>query len=196
MKPDVFYEQMLERSTESPEIRYEQLTILHRQILVAYLTALQAINASSAACTTSDGRTVSQVVAHIAEWERFTLQAIGEMIAGVKWPQIMTLSGYLEPEGQICDFSSVDEFNAYQAAKYLHQPWEQVRAHAERTAKTLSEAFTSGNLLPPDLLEDTREFAWRLAIGKTITLGCGWYLWMVSLAHESVDHADDLGIKT
>lgn len=69
----------------------------------------------------SDGRTLAQVVGHIAEWERFTILAVGEIIAGVHWPRIMNLSGYVEPDGQVREFTSVDAFNDYQAIK--HAKW-------------------------------------------------------------------------
>jgi hypothetical protein len=54
----------------------------------------------------SGGLTIAQVVGHIAEWERFTILAAGEIMAGVQWPRIMTLSGYVEPDGRGQDFSA------------------------------------------------------------------------------------------
>jgi hypothetical protein len=32
-----------------------------------------------------------------------------------------------------------------------------------------------------------------LPSGITLTVPVGWYLWLVSIEHEAVDHAEDLG---
>jgi hypothetical protein len=52
------------------------------------------------------------VVGHIAEWERLALIAFGEIIAGMQWPRMMSLSGYVESDGQGRAFTSVDAFDA------------------------------------------------------------------------------------
>jgi hypothetical protein len=41
-------------------------------------------------------------------------------------------------------------------------------------------------------LEGTRRYDYRLPTGVTLTIPCGWYLWMVTLEHEMVEHAADL----
>jgi len=121
MKADAFYQRIVAIAAQSPAERRLSLIHLHTDVVIPYLDAVRAMTAQDATCVSSDGRTLAQVVGHIAEWERFTILAVGEIIAGVRWPQIMNLSGYVEPEGQVRGFASIDAFNAYQAAK--HAAW-------------------------------------------------------------------------
>jgi hypothetical protein len=137
---------------------------------------------------------VGQVVGHIAEWERFTILAVGEMIAGVRWPQIMNLSGYIETDGRVREFISVDAFNNYQATKHAAWSWEQIQDLAIYTATTLQVLLAHPTLVSWERLEQTRAYRWRLPNGESVTVPCGWYLWMVTLEHEAVEHAVDLGI--
>jgi hypothetical protein len=151
------------------------------------------MTAKDAARVSSDGRTLGQVVGHIAEWDRFTILAVGEIISGVRWPQIMTLSGYVEPDGQVREFTSVDTFNDYQATKHAMRYWEQIRDLAIQTAATLQALFAHPSLISWECLEQTKPYCWRLPNEKSVTVSCGWYLWMVTLEHEAVEHAVDLG---
>jgi hypothetical protein len=60
----------------------------------------------------ADSRTFAQVIGHIAEWERLALTAFGEIIAGMQWPRMMSLSGYVESDRQVRAFTSVDTLDA------------------------------------------------------------------------------------
>ena len=59
---------------------------------------------------------------HIAEWDRAVILAVGEILAGVTWPRLMSEMVTIEPDGQVRSFASVAEFNAYYALKYAGQP--------------------------------------------------------------------------
>jgi hypothetical protein len=100
--------------------------------------------------------TVGQVVGHVAEWERFNMLAVGEIIAGVRWPQIMHLSGNVEPDGQVRALSDVAAFNAYQAAKHAAWSWEQIQDLAIYTATTFQRRFAHPSLLSWERLEQTK----------------------------------------
>jgi hypothetical protein len=194
MKAEVFYPKMIAMAAQAPAERYVSLTHLHTAVITPYLQTVRAMTAQDAARVSGDGRTVGQVVGHIAEWERFNMLAVGEIIAGVRWPQIMNLSGYVEPDGQVRAFTDVDAFNAYQATKHATWSWEQIQDLAIRTATRLQGLFAHPSLISWELLEQTNAYRWRLPNAMSVTVSCGWYVWMITLAHEAVEHAADLGI--
>lgn len=194
MNPEDFYQKITAIAAQPPAERPLALVRLHTEVVMPYLAAVRALTAHAAAQVGVDGRTVGQVVGHIAEWERYTLLAMGEVIAGVRWPQIMRMSGYLEPEGTVQEFSSVAAFNAYQAAKHAACAWEPIQDLALRAATALQALFAHPVLVPWQCLEDTQSFCWQLPNGTGLNLACGWYLWMVTLEHEAVEHAADLGL--
>jgi hypothetical protein len=191
MDANVFYPRLIGLAAQPPKERHRLLTALHGAVLAEYLPAIEA-TPQAAMHISSDGRAFGQVVGHIAEWERFGLIALGEILARVQWPRIMSLSGYVEPSGEVRNFTSVDEFNAYQANKHATWPWERIQRLALATATTLHTLCTTPGLLAPAHLEETRVYRWSLPEDQVLELPVGWYLWMVSLAHAAVEHADDL----
>jgi hypothetical protein len=194
MKAEVFYHKIVDITAQSPAERRLSLIALHTDIVTPYLNAVRTLTAQDAACVSTDSRTLGQVVGHIAEWERFTILAVAEIITDVRWPQIMNLSGYVEPDGQVREFASVDAFNDYQATKHMGWSWEQIQDLAIQTATTLQVLFAHSSLVSWERLEQTKAYRWRLPNEMSVMLPCGWYLWMVMLEHEAVEHAGDLGI--
>jgi hypothetical protein len=194
MKAEVFYHKIVAIAAQSPAERSLSLVGLHTEVVIPYLNAVRAMTAQDAARISSDGRTLGQVVGHIAEWERFTILAVGEILTGVRWPQIMNLSGYVEPDGQVREFTSVDGFNDYQATKHATWSWEHIRDLAIQTAAALQIFFAHSSLASWERLEQTKVFRWQLPNEMSVSVSCGWYLWMVTLEHEAVEHAVDLGI--
>ena len=194
MKAEVLYQKIVAITAQSPAERRLFLVGLHTDVITPYLNAVRAMTAQDAARLSSDSRTLGQVVGHIAEWERFTILAVGEIITGVRWPQIMNLSGYVEPDGQVREFTSVDAFNDYQATKHAAWSWEQIRGLAIQTAATLQILFAHPSLASWECLEQTKVYRWQLPNEMSVSVSCGWYLWMVTLEHEAVEHAVDLGI--
>ena len=194
MKTEVFYKKIVAIAAQSPSERCLSLVGLHTNIVTSYLDVIRAMTAQDAARVSSDGRRLGQVVGHIAEWERFTILAVGEIITGVCWPQIMNLSGYVEPDGQVRGFDTVDAFNNYQATKHAAWSWEQIQDLAIQTAAMLQILFAHPSLVSWERLEQTKVYRWQLPNEISVTVSCGWYLWMVTLEHEAVEHAVDLGI--
>lgn len=193
MREADFYQRIIKIATQPPYERYGLLAKFHTEVAICYLNVIHSITKKQSMQISSDGRTVLQVVGHIAEWERFMILAAAEMVAGIQWPNIMNLSAYLESDGELLDFASEDDFNAYQAAKHATWLWESIQDLALHTATALHTLFTQPTLLSPDCLERTRGYEWRLPNGIKLTLPVGWYLWMVTLEHEVVDHAADIG---
>jgi hypothetical protein len=194
MKAKVFYQKIVTIAAQSPAERRLSLVGLHMDVIMPYLNAVRAMTAQDTARVISDGRTLGQVVGHIAEWERFTILAVGEIIIGVRWPQIMNMTGYVEPDGQVREFTSVDAFNDYQATKQAAWSWEQIQDLAVQTASTLQILFAHPSIVSWERLEQTKAYRWQLPNKMFVTVSCGWYLWMVTLEHEAVEHALDLGI--
>jgi hypothetical protein len=194
MKAEVFYQKIVAIAAQSPAKRRLSLVGLHTDVIAPYLNVVRAMTAQDAAHVCSDGRTLGQVVGHIAEWERFTILAVGEIIAGVSWPQIMNLSGYVEPDGQVREFTRVDAFNDYQATKHAAWSWEQIQDLAIQTAAMLQILLAHPSLVSWERLEQTKAYRWQLPNEMNVMVPCGWYLWMVTLEHEAVEHAVDLGI--
>ena len=194
MKPDAFYAKVLAISNQPAERRVKGMNHLHLECMELYLDAIRSIDEEKAAVKGADGRTISQIVGHIMEWERYTAQAVGEIIAGVRDPQIMHSRGFIEPDGRVINFKGTDDFNQYQAIKHEHMPWKIVQSSAIRIALALQGIFSQPIILPYELLESTMPYQWKLAGGSLISLPVAWYLWIVTLEHEVVDHAGDLGI--
>jgi len=155
---------------------------------------VQAITAQQAAEPVADGRTVQQVVGHIAEWERFGILAAGDILAGVAHPRmITTVDGFLQADGQPLAVDGIDAFNEYAAAQHTSRPWIETQTLARETALTLAALFTERALLSAGRLEKTLPFRKRLQNGAVIrNVAMGWNLWITMLEHEAVEHAADL----
>lgn len=193
MNADTFYQRLVKIAAQPAYSRYEVLAEFHTEVVMRYLNTIQIVSERRARRTGSDGRSIAQVIGHIAEWERFIILAASEIMVGVKRPRIMDLNGYLDQDGRGMDFSSVDNFNAYQMAKHAKWPWSQIQDMAIYTATALHTLFTQPTILSPDMLEKTHSYDWRMPTGIKLTLPIGWYLWMITLEHEAVNHARDLG---
>jgi len=194
MKPEAFYAKVLAISNQPAERRVKGMNHLHLECMQLYLDAIRSIDEEHAMQVGKDGRTIAQVVGHIMEWERYTAQAVGEIIAGVRDPQIMHSKGYIEPDGRVMNFKGTDDFNYYQAQKHQNVPWKTIQVASIRISMALQGIFSQPVILPYELLESTMTYQWKLAGGSLISLPVAWYLWIVTLEHEVVDHAVDLGI--
>lgn len=171
-----------------------RLAAMHAEVLAAYLAAVQAITAERAAEPVADGRTVQQVVGHIAEWERFGILSAGDILAGLPHPRMVTsVDGFLQPDGQPLAVSGIDAFNDYAAVQHAARPWAETQALALDTALTLSALFSEPHLLSAGRLEKTLPFRKRLQNGVVIRdIAMGWNLWLTLIEHEAVEHAADL----
>ncbi len=188
-----FYGHLAEVADLPPDERYQKMSALHTSVFEGYMEAVEAITAEGAARVVPDGRTVKQVVGHIAEWERYVIISAGEMLAGVTWPGLMSHSRYVEPDGSEFPFRNDDEFNTRQAEKCASKPWAQTRELAIRTASACHRLWVRSGLLGPELLERTRLWQhYRLPTGVTLSVPCGWFLWMITVEHEGVEHVSDL----
>jgi len=192
MQADDFYSRYASRLTLPPDERHAGLCALHAATLAEYTGWLRAITPETARSTSSDGRSIALVVGHIAAWDRFMLQACGEMLSGAAWPGFMDLCGYLDESGERRDFESIDAFNAFHADVQRDRPWEQVRSEALDRAAAARSIFAELGLLTPERLDRTRQTEWGLTGGRRAHAAVGWQIWMIILEHEVVEHAADL----
>lgn len=174
--------------------RYGFLVGLHQATLDFYLPAVQTITPEMAASPSSDGRPCSLVVAHIMGWEEWQTQVFGDPDRDERLRKQMKLEEYYDVDaGKMVDFKGVDDFNDYNAKRYSGKPWSEIRQKAVSTALQLQSFFPPS----PDkdwiyFLENTPEHNWKIISGTTLSIPSGWYLWMVSLEHEAVEHRRDL----
>lgn len=190
-----WYERLLDIASETDtNKRYAHLVQLHRETLDFYLPAIQALTEEDASRQSSDGRSVSCVVAHIMAWEDWQVQVFTDSNKDERLRQQMKLKNYFDSEaGKFVDFKDVDDFNAYQAVKYSRWSWADIQQKAVDTALELQSMFPP-NPSPEwiDFLESTPIHVWKVLPNRTLTVPAGWYLWMVSLEHEAVEHRKDL----
>src|SRR5215213_6051142 len=130
MNVDGFYEQIIAGAAQRPDVRHALYIDVHTDLLDRYLDVVNAITPEQSAQPVnqgSDQRTLAQLIGHIAEWDRFSILAASDILAGLKHPRCVTsIEGYVEPDGTSLSFSSVDEFNHYQAEKQASWSWEQI----------------------------------------------------------------------
>ncbi|TAJ14185.1 hypothetical protein EPO56_02375 [Patescibacteria group bacterium] len=174
--------------------RYDSLVQLHQTTLDFYLPAVKAITPEIAASPSSDGRSRSLVVAHIVGWEEWQSQVFGDSDKDERLRRQMKLQGYYDTETRkLVDFEGVDNFNAYNAKRYDGKPWSEIQQKAINTALQLQSFFSPNpNKQWIDFLENTPDHNWRILPGVTLNIPSGWYLWMVSMEHEAVEHREDL----
>jgi hypothetical protein len=141
-----------------------------------------------------DQRTLAQLIGHIAEWDRFAILSASDILIGLRHPRMITsIEGYVEPDGAVLNFASVDEFNRWQAEKHAAWSWEQIRALACDTAQVLHTLFTDELLLNVQRLEQTLPWRKKLRSGITLeNLTMGWTLWLIQLEHLGAEHAAEL----
>jgi hypothetical protein len=127
-------------------------------------------------------------------WEEWQTQVFNDQKREERLGKQMSLQGYYDSDtGKTIDFKNVDDFNEYNAKRYRGKPWAVIQQ------KTINTALQLQSFFPPnpeqhwiDFLEETPEHNWKILPGVTLTIPSGWYLWMVSLEHEAVEHRKDL----
>jgi hypothetical protein len=192
MHADAFYSRFASLLALPPNDRHAGLRGLHAATLAEYAGWVQSITDEAAHKAGSDGRSIALVVGHISAWDRFMLQACGEMLSGAAWPGFMDLCGYLDENGERRDFESIDAFNAFHADAQRDRLWGQVQSEALDRAAAACSIFAEPGLLTPERLERTRPTEWGLSGGKRARAPVGWLVWMIILEHEAVEHAADL----
>lgn len=188
-----FYQLLGEIAALPPNERHERMVALHAEVTEGYCSAVARLSEQDAARVGPDGRTVAQVIGHILEWDRFTLLGVGELLAGVEFPRIVNNVGWLDRAGQEYTFESVDEFNAFQAQQALTMEWTDIRDGTIRAARRLQAVFAHPNLVNAELLDRTRPFTFTLGEDLTLTLPVGWYMWMLVVEHQAIEHVDEVG---
>lgn len=192
--PEIWYQNLALIARESPMQRYKELVRLHRATLIEYVAALQRMTEEQAEATGIDGRKRKIVIAHIMGWEEWQTQIFTDPQKDERLKKQLHMEGYQDPQtGSRIDFPSVDAFNAYQENLYRDRSWNDIRE------KAIATAFHLHSFFPDDPTTEWLEFLdsgptkeWHATKDTTLTVPSAWYLWMVSLEHEVVEHRKDL----
>lgn len=192
--PGDWYSNLIDIASKPSVERYSALHDLHKVIADEYIEAVLTMSPFQAAESSSDGRSRALVVGHILAWEEWQVQVFSDPGRQERVEKQLQLQDYFDPEEcELRDFSSVDDFNHYQAQKYATWDWGSIQAKAISTARRLQSYFPKN----PDrewieFLDGTPLENWKITPDKTISIPGGWYLWMVTLEHEAVEHRGDL----
>lgn len=192
MKAEIFYPGIQKALQGEPGNRHLCFSTLHAEVLVEYTAAVRGISAERAAQPSSDGRTIKQVAGHIMEWDRYMIQAMGEMLSGNPEPQMWSLKGFHKLDNTTLDFSSIDNFNAVQAENQRDLPWPTIQNQAVDCARVLYTLFSTPGLLDAARLDTARPTSIHIPGAEKLNSTLGWQLWMVVIEHEGVEHAADL----
>jgi len=190
--PDIFYPWLSRTMNRPMADRHAALVRAHAGLVQDYQACLSRIDEAAAVAVVQAGRKRAQVVGHFAAWDRYVLQAVGEILSGCETPRIMRLEGFLDPEGEARDFASVDAFNAAQTDEMAAWPWDSVRRLAEGCAVRLAALLATSDLPIAEALESTGWHAWNLPTGERLEVRVGWYLWGVTLEHLALEHVTEL----
>ncbi|MFN8451661.1 MAG: hypothetical protein U0521_24490 [Anaerolineae bacterium] len=197
MNVDWFYEQVIEGAAQPPDVRHALYCELHTAVLDRYLTVLDSITPADALQPVNQGDdqcTLGQLIGHIGEWDRYAILSAGDILAGLRHPRAVTsIENYVEPDGTVLTFASVDDFNAFQAEKQASWSWEQLHDLARDSAQALHALFADEWLLNAQRLEQTLPWQKRLHNGVLLeNITMGWTLWLLQLEHMGAEHAAEL----
>jgi hypothetical protein len=174
--------------------RHKHLLFLHNEVIQPYrivLSQLSTKDVQQPLPNHSDRRTISEIVAHIAVWDRFAVLSAGDILAGISHPRMVTdLSGYCETDGTFPTFANINDFNEYHAHKYQNWPWDELCIFAIDNAMTLYTLFAHPQLVSAARLEQTEPYRKRLKNGAWIeNITMGWSLWLTMIEHLAVEHS-------
>ncbi len=174
--------------------RYEGLVSLHGTTLEDYINALNQITEEQAEAPGVDGRKRKIVVAHIMGWEEWQTQVFADPQRKERLNKQLHMECYQDPQTEkMMDFPSVDEFNAHQEKLYKNWSWNDIRNKAIATANHLRSFFPDNpSAVWLTFLDSKPTKEWHVTKDITLTVPGAWYLWMVSLEHEAVEHRKDL----
>ncbi|MBF6600720.1 MAG: methyltransferase domain-containing protein [Dehalococcoidia bacterium] len=166
--------------TLDAEAQKARLLEILRSCRFTFMREVQGLDGEQAATPwTADGRSMKEIIGHIAGWETWTAAACDEIAAGSAEPAMMSLSGY--PHG-IGRYASIDTFNAARMAEARERPWAELLASSDATFGALLAAVER---TPAAALAQTASFFWP-DVGGTVP--CGVYLLMVAAYHYQEEH--------
>jgi hypothetical protein len=189
----VWYGNLADIAALQSKERYERLLELHKLVVNRYINMVEKLTESDAAARAKgvNKRTKASIVGHILAWEEWQLEVFEDKDPEQRLARELRLEGYVDPEsGKSMDFSSVDDFNAYQDRKYSSWKWKRTQRKAIETTLRFKSFFVERNNDQfIEFLNNTPMKNWRKLPNP---IPAGWYLWLVSLDHEAVAHVKDL----
>ena len=169
---------------QPPEEQKRRLVEILRSCRFALMREARELSGEQASTPwTDDGRTMKEIVGHISGWERWTAEALREVAAGSREPQMMSLAGY--PEG-ISRYGTIDAFNAARMAEARERPWAEV---LDGSDAVFGELIATIDETPAPALAHSAPFYWP-DIGGTVP--CGLYLVMVAAHHYQEEHLPEV----
>ena len=167
-----------------PEDQKRRLIEILRSCRFAMMREATDLTGEQAATPwTQDGRSVKEIVGHIAAWERWSASAFEEIDRGSAEPSIMALSGYRDGAER---YRSIDEFNVARMAEARSLPWSDI---LEQSSAAFEEMIEAAERIPASSLFATAPFYWP-DLGGTVP--CGLYLLMVAAHHYEEEHRPEV----
>jgi ubiquinone/menaquinone biosynthesis C-methylase UbiE len=167
-----------------PDEQKRRLLDILRSCRFTLMREVQDLDGEQAAAPwTQDGRSLKEIVGHIAGWELWTAAAFDEIAAGAAEPAIMSLGGY--PEG-ISRYASIDAFNAARMAEARARPWADLLASSDAAFERMTAAIER---TPAPAMAQTASFFWP-DLGGTVP--CAMYLVMVAAFHYQEEHLTEV----
>jgi SAM-dependent methyltransferase len=171
-----------------PQQQKRRLIEILRSCRFTFMREVQDVEGERAAAPwTDDGRSLKEILGHIAGWEEWTASAMAEIAAGSREPAIMSLGGY--PHG-IARYASIDAFNAARMAESRERPWVELLASSDATFDRLIAAIEA---TAAESIAATASFFWP-DLGGTVP--CGVYLVMVAAFHYQEEHLPELAVHS
>jgi SAM-dependent methyltransferase len=170
--------------TLEPEAQKARLLEILRSCRFTLLREMQDLDGEQASAPwTADGRSMKEILGHIAGWEEWTAAAFAEIASGVTEPAMMSLAGY--PHG-IARYASIDTFNAARMAEARGRPWSELLSDSGATFERMTAEIER---TPASAIARTASFFWP-DLGGTVP--CGVYLIMVAAYHYQEEHLPEV----
>ncbi len=173
--------------------RYRKLRQHHDESLALHLPFIHQMTSEQAAEPVPGGWHRRDVVAHIKSWQEKATEAFKSPDSD-QISQLLLRMGYesVDPfDFYKANPSKVDQLNKSIVKTSRRSPWTLLQSQALYSAKELSRQFPKQP--KPEILkklEGTKDHKWHIIRG--IDIPAGWYLWMVAIEHQSLQHFSDL----
>jgi hypothetical protein len=179
--PRTFAEEAHDIARQDPETQTRRALETLRSARFSFVSAVESLTEEEASAPGPNGKSLKEIVAHMAAWDEWTAAGLREIAHGAMSPSILRLEGH--PDGP---FASVDEFNAASFAWGREQTWASVLDRSRKAFESLIEAAES--LTGADLAR-TVPYEWR---ALQLTLPAGLYLLLEDARHYAEEHASDV----
>lgn len=202
VNPESWYQNLIEIAALPAKRRFEVLANLHEETTLRYIESLETMSDSRAGSISSDGRTIKDLVAHIMTWEVWVIQVMEDSNINKRLNNFMYLEDF-ELGSTRFSFLDDDDFNRFVSQNSSNLSWEEIKNAAIGAARQVCYFFhpvTDEYMSQVDYREDliwtldnTSPYTWKAPYSNAgIETTAGWYIWMMAIEHEAIEHAQDL----